>query len=183
MKLRTLLENLNDPVRIIAQRFGLPPEAAKDIVSTPVAELKQRDAYMAPSNGEEPVTDAPRLPMGSAKIGMYGDPMNSYVEFLTLMDPNQIVPTEHEQDIRRHPTFDRYVSWYKAGHVPPPVFVAQSDKGDGRWFTTNRRRTLAARDAGIKQIPAWVSMHNKETNLPLKYGDVMRAYAELAKAS
>jgi hypothetical protein len=166
----------------VADRFGLTADEVRDLVSTPVVDLKERDHYEAPSSTEMPTTDAPALPLGSAKIGRYGQPENAYVEVLREFNPKDLINTEHEQDIRRHPTFDRYVGWYRQGLVPPPLFVAESDKVPGRLLTTNRRRALAAQEAGVAAVPAWYSPHNKETGLPLKYGDVMRAYAEAAPA-
>lgn len=160
----------------IAKRFGLSEDEVRNIVGTKTEELRARDEYIPPSQTEEPLTDFPRYPEGSAKIGLYGDPNNSYVSVLRKFNPKDVVPTEPEDMIRQHPTFQRYVDWFKQGHEPPPIDVYQSEKTPGGYLTSNRRRALTAREAGVDALSGWLSPNNTESGLPLKYGDIMRAY-------
>jgi hypothetical protein len=174
-KARGLLEVAGDPhVADIAKRFGLTEAEVRGILDTEVKELKARDEYLPPSNGEQPLTDFPRYDVGAAKIGMYGDPNNAYVSVLRKFNPAELTPTEHPDMIRQHPTFQRYVDWFKAGHEAPPVDVYQSEKTGG-YLTSNRRRAMTAAEAGVPAINGWFSPNNTETGVPLKYGDIMRA--------
>ncbi len=169
-------------LRALAARFGLTEYEVQDILTTPLATLKDRDRFCPPSNTETP-TNFPRLPLGSALIDCcITDPHNAYVSVLRRFDPWSLTPTEAENGIRRHPTFARYVQWWRDGLEAPPVYVFQSERGDGKLYTSCRRRTLTSREAGVPQILGWYGPHNAETNLPLKYGDVLRAAAEAGGA-
>jgi len=165
--------------KAVASRFGIPPEAVQDIASTDVKELQRRDQYTPPNYaGDSPVTDFEDHPLGTARIMSYGDPDNAYVDFMHEFDPNDLTPTEHEDGVKqRDKSYPKYVEWAKAGHKPPPISAAVSEK-TGKYLSMNRRRVLAAQDAGVKSIKGWLGVNNKETGNPLKYGDVMRALKE-----
>lgn len=158
----------------------LSPNEIAALRDTPVEELRARDRYMEPQNTETPTLDYPKLPEGSVKIGAFGDPKEAYVQVLRRFDPHDLVSTEAAEGIRKSKTYQDYVRWYREGHEPPPVFVAESEKGDGKLYTTNRRRVLAAQEAGVDSIMGWFSPHNPETGLPLKYGDVVKPEAPAA---
>lgn len=180
-KIGALLGGADSPhLAAIAKRFGLTEDEVRSITGTHVDELKARDDYLPPSNGEQPLTDFPRHDVGAAKIGMYGDPNNAYVSVMRKFNPAELTPTEHPDMIRQHPTFQRYVDWFKQGHEAPPIDVYVSDKTGG-YLTSNRRRAVTAADAGVESINGWLSPTNAETKLPLKYGDIVRAQKEMAE--
>ena len=159
----------------VAKSFGLTAREASDIINTPIEELRRRDDYAPRENGLKPETDFERLPVGSAKVQSFNNPAESYVEVLREFDPQKVDPTEGEENIRQHPTYARYTKWAKDGHEAPPVAVFPGK--DGRFNSSNRRRILTARDAGVAQIKGWFSPEGPN-GIPLKYGDVMRAYDE-----
>lgn len=49
----------------------------------------------------------------------------------------------------------QYVEWFQQGHIPPPLFVVRHVDGD--LISLNRRRWLAAREAGVATLPCWYS--------------------------
>lgn len=168
---------------IVAVRFAIPAAAVLDLVETPLDVLRERDRYIPPSNTAATTTDFERLPVGSAKVGVYGDANEAYIDHLAEVDPNILIPSEPEDGIKaRDPAFARYVAWFREGHVAPPAQVVESARGDGVLLSTNRRRVLAAQEAGVPTILAWISPRNAETTLPLKYGDVRRAYQEAVQS-
>jgi hypothetical protein len=161
-------------IQATADRFGLTLEEVSDIVGTPVDELRRRDEYIAPSNTKGPTQDFERHAIGTAKINLYGDPMNAYVHVLREFDPKTLVPTEAESGIKQTPIYQGYAEWARQGKEPPPIQVF--DGRGGKFNTSDRRRTLAAQEAGRKSIKGWYSPDNKETGNPLKLGDVIAAY-------
>jgi len=162
----------------VGKRFGIPPEAVKSLMESGVPELRRRDQWLAESNGTSPQTGFETFPHGTARINQFGDPNESYVDYMTEFSPHEIEPTEPEDGIKKSQTYKDYVQWAKAGHQPPPVSVFSSNNGNGKLLTSSRRRTLAAREAGVEKIPAWHGPYNPETGNPLKYGDVMKAVNE-----
>ena len=59
------------------------------------------------------------------------------------------------------PTTQRYIEWYKQGEVPPPITVIKRAEGvenEGKLVNTDRRRVVAAIEAGVKTIPALVEI-------------------------
>lgn len=49
----------------------------------------------------------------------------------------------------------QYIEWFKQGHNPPPLFVVRHVDGD--LVSLNRRRWLAAREAGVKSLLCYYS--------------------------
>jgi hypothetical protein len=104
------------------------------------------------------------------------DPLDAYVDYIEIVDPFAVVPSEPENNIRLHPTFARYTEWFKAGMMPPyPSVFEQVKDGQRKLIGANRRRILTAREAGIRELPVWLGRWNLETGLPLKYGDILKA--------
>jgi hypothetical protein len=171
----------------VGKRFGIPPEAVKSALETHPDELAKRDEYMPPSSGREsavgPTSDHPQHPIGTAKIDLMrhkaGESDDAYVEYLREFNPAELVTSEAEDGVTKSPSFGKYVEWAKAGQQPPPISVFS--KPGGKMVSTNRRRVLAAQQAGSKSIVGWHGVDNPETGLPLKYGDLKRAFAEAAK--
>jgi len=175
-----------EKVEAIGRRFGIPAKAVHDVLSTHPDELARRDKYSAPSSDREnavgPTLDYEQHPLGTAKIDSSrhatGETDNAYVDYLREFDPQKLVTSEHEDGISKSGSVAKYVEWAKAGHKAPPISVFDSSNGNGDLVSTNRRRVLAAREAGTK-LTGWHGVNNKETGLPLRYGDLKKAAAEL----
>jgi hypothetical protein len=163
----------------VAERFYLPIEAVLDIafVSPEILVERSRAAEETPVNGTAPHS-CPRHDLGAVRVYPYGGPLSDrYVDYLRVFDARELVNAEAEQDIKTHPTYARYLDWARSGLEPPYIAVYQTDKG--RLQSANRRRTLVAQELG-KEITGWYGPHNAETDLPLKFGDVMAAiHAEM----
>jgi len=175
-----------EKVEAIGRRFGIPAKAVHDVLSTHPDELARRDKYSAPSsdrnNAVGPTLDYEKHPLGTAKIDSSrhatGETDNAYVDYLREFDPQTLKTSEHEDGIGKSGSVAKYVEWAKAGHQAPPISVFDSSNGNGDHVSTNRRRVLAAREAGTK-LTGWHGVNNKETGLPLRYGDLKKAAAEL----
>lgn len=174
---------ISEAHRTIGQRFGIPPEAVRSILETPFEELKRRDAesirLLHHSNDDGP-PQFEKYPMGTARIPSYFSTPESardaYVDFMTEHNPADLVTSEHAEGIQqRDPSYPLYVEWAKQGIEPPPIRTAQPVKPGEKIASANRRRVLAAQEAGSKTIKAWHSVNNSETGNPLKYGDVLDA--------
>jgi hypothetical protein len=72
-------------------------------------------------------------------------------------------PVEGRED------YQQYVEWAKAGKPPPPISVSRH--ADGHLVSHDRRRLLAAREAGMDRIPSWVTISD-DTGRPVEYGDL-----------
>lgn len=55
----------------------------------------------------------------------------------------------------RYETTQRYIGWQRDGHEPPPPVVITNKHGQLRCM--NRRRWLAAREAGVDTLKCWYS--------------------------
>jgi len=111
------------------------------------------DQGVAPNN---PTPDnRPLPPIGTYAVDKYG----GWVMRLEMVDPNELILTEDAKDGRRHPLFGKYVQWAKEGKRSP-IYVSrsQSESQKGKLVSSNRRRVLAAIDAGLNEIPAWVDV-------------------------
>lgn len=166
--------------RAVANRYGIPPEAVQSLLETPALELHKRDEYAAPSNTETPTSDFEKFPLGTAMLDefMKGNSRDADVSFLKEVDPNDLELTEAEDGVRKRQDYQDYVAWMKQGIEPPPIYVMERE--DGKLNAVNRRRTLAAREAGIN-LKAWFSPINPETGNPLKYGDILDAAEKASK--
>jgi hypothetical protein len=107
--------------------------------------------------------DAPTLnpfQPGTMAIDRIGDNRSSFLYVLRMVDPDSIDYTEkweNEETVLNREDTQRYIEWYRAGHLPMPVTVV-FQQVTKRFSSTNRRRVLAARAAGVKAIPAWVEI-------------------------
>lgn len=83
------------------------------------------------------------------------DPVLGYLEQLQLVPVDELSFSESTTDpiIRR--SVDKYVGYYQAGLQPPPAEVVWNEPTQ-RLITLNRRRVLAAKEAGVPSILAWV---------------------------
>lgn len=158
----------------VAKRFGLTEQAVKELLEMPTDVLVAREVARGkvPSNETGSPAPAVNLPLGSASVDPWGELGERYVNELREMDAALLRVTEPEDGIRAHETYRTYLAWARAGHIAPPVSVAET--ANGFFNSCNRRRTLVAQELG-QTVLAWFSPHNPETGLPLKYGDVLRA--------
>lgn len=164
-----------------AHQLRIPPRAVADTVLMTARELANVAADEGTPNSLR-VEPHQRLPLGSAGVrAPFGEPDERYLCFLAKVPSKDVMPTEGENGIRRHKTFDAYVQMLRDGHEPPYVSLYERslDKLEGgqpRWTTSNRRRCLTAQEVGAP-LTGWLSVDNHATGLPLKVGDVKRAYA------
>jgi hypothetical protein len=68
---------------------------------------------------------------------------------------------ELEKDVRYSASVRRYARWMSEGHRPPPIIVMRHR--EGYLVSHNRRRVIAAQEAGVDLIPAWFSEWDHET--------------------
>lgn len=70
-----------------------------------------------------------------------------------------IEPGEHEDGIKRHPSYAKYLEWSSNGNLPPPIEIIWNSSSSGRKprATTGRRRLLVAKQLGGGHLPGWVS--------------------------
>lgn len=159
----------------VAARLRLPIEAVRelDTLQPEIMIARSKESYAIP--GDDPAV-FPRHAEGSVRMADFGGAVESrYIDFLSVFDPATLTLVEAEQGIKQHPSYARYLAWSEAGHEPPYISVYETDAGTLQ--STNRRRTLVAQALG-KSIAGWLGLMNKETRLPLKYGDVKAALAE-----
>ncbi len=170
-------------VQAVAQRFSLPAEVVANAFNDTPQQMADRDRYLAPVNGEEPDTGYPQHSRYVVRVQhWHPEPEQAYLDYIELVDPMEVIPSEPEDQIRRHPTFQRYVAWYKTGHLPPyPSVFEQVHDGVRKLIGANRRRILTAREASIKELPVWLGRWNRETGLPLKYGDILAAASQCSE--
>lgn len=84
------------------------------------------------------------------------DPVLGGVSVLVEVGVDGVEPGEGGWEYAlRLPTTRQYVEWFKQGHEPPPIIVVQHRDGD--LVSCNRRRWLAAREAGVKTLKAFYS--------------------------
>jgi len=161
----------------VAEHFGIPPEAVKDALSTSFSKLQERDkaAEAIPSNHDEaPYTDYEKHELGTMRAANWNsNPKEAYVDYLTEHNPAELVTSEPEDGIKKSETYGKYAEWAKAGHEPPPISTSKSAKEGSKVVSSNRRRLLAAQEAGVEKIKAWHSPENPHTGNPLKYGDII----------
>ena len=93
------------------------------------------------------------------------EPTLGTVSVLITLPITRFKPGELEWDwALKHWTTRLYIQWYRQGYLPPPLFVVQHK--DGSLVSCNRRRWLAAREAGIAELPVWYSP-STDTGMPL----------------
>lgn len=83
-----------------------------------------------------------------------------YVYEMKYVNPNEVDYTEKhtsEKDVLNYDTTKKYIEWFKNGIEPMPITVV-FNQTTNKFKATNRRRLLAARVAGVKEIPAWVEI-------------------------
>ena len=166
---------------VIAKRFRIPLRVVAEVALTPAAELVARyeEQWRYPPNQIAAVVSREEFPMYSTAIPPFGHIEERYLMYLRTFDPAGLINVEATEQIKSHQTYETYVRWTKNGSVPPYIWVNESPNGE--LISTSRRRTLVAQELG-RTIEGWLSPHNTETDLPLKFGDVASAFSlELKK--
>lgn len=78
------------------------------------------------------------------------------IEVLVEIPVADFKPSEQEWDLAlRYPETRLYIQWQRDGYAPPPLSVVRGNRGS--LITQNRRRWLAAREAGIETLRCWYS--------------------------
>lgn len=165
-------------IDVVSKRLDLPACVVRDALTTPEDRLRERARYVEPIV-PYPVTDCPRHELGSVRIQPHNtDGLEAYMDYLGRMPSERLVTSEAEGTIRRHPSYGRYREWARLGYTPPYWSVFESVRdGQQRWVATGRRRTLVAQELR-QEVTVWIGRQNRETHLPLKWGDVVRAAVE-----
>ena len=91
------------------------------------------------------------------KPGLWAMDESGEIFVLVEVNLDDIKPGEGDWEAAlRYKTTQQYIEWFQAGYRPPPVFVVRNCH-DGHLVCLNRRRWLAAREAGIKKMRAFYS--------------------------
>jgi hypothetical protein len=83
------------------------------------------------------------------------DPVLGYLEQIQRVPVAELGFTEAIDDPSIRRSVERYVGYYEAGLEPPPADVVWNEPTQ-QLVTLNRRRVLAAKEAGVPSILAWV---------------------------
>jgi hypothetical protein len=103
---------------------------------------------LTPWEGEIP-------PLSTWKV----DAFMGQFEVLAEIPLNEVEPGEPEGMIKTWRGYPLYVQWAKEGRQAPPITVVRHV--NGHLVSCNRRRVLAAKDAGCETIVAWFSETGK----------------------
>lgn len=134
----------------VAEKFNIPVKTVVDIASTsPETMIDRWKNSMYPSNTDKP-TEFNRIPMGTVALSGYGDINDRYVNFMDSFDVKELGMSEYEEDIKKDKTYKDYLKWAKEGLKPP--YITAFTLEDGSIQSINRRRVLAAKEAGVKTI-------------------------------
>jgi hypothetical protein len=90
----------------------------------------------------------------------YGE--NPYLYRSEYVDPRTLLRTLNLEgmtysQVVQMPTTQKYIEWYKQGNEPPPITVVKKLEGE-EMVSANRRRVVAAIEAGVNKIPAVVEI-------------------------
>lgn len=99
--------------------------------------------------------------LGTWRVDPYGE-----IQVLVEIPVADCPPSEGEWDTAlRYSTTRKYIEWQREGHEPPPPVVIRTAVVNGRGGnlrSQNRRRWLAAREAGIATLKCWYSPTHPE---------------------
>lgn len=88
----------------------------------------------------------------------YGE--DPYIYEARMIDPRSVAFSLEDRTLEQviaMPSTQKYIEWYKAGNLGPPVSVVFNEPL-GKLKSTNRRRVVAAIEAGVDRIPALVEI-------------------------
>lgn len=159
-----LAEEANTPaeqrrVAEIQNEIGLLEGMQQKMAETPqpVEDLPVIDTQWAESNQ----TAAPKeskFVEGARFRDAFGD--EPYIYESRYVDPKELLANLNMEgrtyeEVVKMPTTQKYIEWYRQGKIPPPIDVVISDSGPK---SVNRRRVVAAIEAGVAKIPANVEV-------------------------
>ena len=177
------LPSLPEPIPTLLKPEITPviaPETAKTpIVETPteggkVENLPKIETLWQPSNK----VDAPyegKFEEGKRYIDSIGE--DPYIYETQYIDPKSLLEDLNMEGVSYQgvvdmPTTQKYIEWYKQGKMPPPVGIVKG-WNDGKNVSTNRRRIIAAIEAGVEKIPAYIEIGRKSKLSPTEGGKVL----------
>jgi hypothetical protein len=146
-------------IREVASSFKSAQEFGDSLPDSSSLDERQPNQVDAPYRGA--------FEVGKFSIDKYGE--NPYIyenQYINPSDFKDVIGLEGMtwEQVVNMPTTQQYIKWYKDGNVPPPVTVVKKSGGerDGQLQTNNRRRLVAAIEAGIDRIPAVVEIGRRD---------------------
>jgi len=139
-----------------------------------VENLPKIETLWQPSNK----VDAPyegKFEEGKRYIDSIGE--DPYIYETQYIDPKSLLEDLNMEGVSYQgvvdmPTTQKYIEWYKQGKMPPPVGIVKG-WNDGKNVSTNRRRIIAAIEAGVEKIPAYIEIGRKSKLSPTEGGKVL----------
>lgn len=111
--------------------------------------IQWHEEIQPPSNGREPYRYVVPT-VGDWRL----DPASGECAVFLYVPICDFEPSEQDwEHALRLDSTQRYIAWLQAGHTPPPLALYRTTRGNLR--SSNRRRWLAARAAGVDLLPAW----------------------------
>lgn len=124
---------------------------------------KAHQAYLAHPNRAE----SKKLQLLENTIPEYDvmyDKVLGDVWVLVVVSVDEVQPSDGDWErALQYETTQQYIEWFKEGKQPPPIKVVRHV--DGRLISCNRRRWLAAREAGVERLLAWY-IHTNSNGRP-----------------
>lgn len=121
-------------------------------VDREAAEAWAKQPYPRPNCLERHEFEMP--PLGTWRLEWIG----RYGEFSVLVDVpvDEMEASEKDWEFAlQYLSTQKYIEWARQGHEPPPPAVITNQHGELRCM--NRRRWLAAREAGVETMKCWYS--------------------------
>jgi hypothetical protein len=151
------------------------PENLSKIDVTQAKATFEETAFAARPNSLTP-WDGTNPSLGTWRL----DPDMGEWEVLLELDLEEVFPGEPEDYIKGWEGYSLYVQWAIEGKEAPAIRVVRHV--DGHLVSCNRRRVLAAKDAGLKTIKAWFSETNSRGQNPWKTRTEGTVYKAKVKA-
>ena len=118
--------------------------------------VAERNYSRQPSSNSQRPHEFTMLPLGTWQKDPYGE-----MSVLVEIKVEDMKPSEGDWDVAlTWPSTKLYIEWQKQGMEPPPLDVVDNNKG--RLVSNNRRRWLAAREAGVETLKCWYSPTHPE---------------------
>lgn len=147
-----------------ADTLELPAYSVRELLTTSLETLHTRSLE---AEQNELSNDCP---LGTPLVSPCGDE----IRYLKRFAAADLKLAEHEEQIKKHSSYQNYVELAKNSVKPPYIWVNQTwtRKQD---VSLNRRRTLVAQELG-QEIDGWYSPISKRTGLSVKLSDVVAVY-------
>jgi hypothetical protein len=148
----------------------IPPESPEVYLSAREEHVRLRSCYIA--SGDQVIASSRLVPahaysmpeIGAWRVdefeGLHGHEVAQLqcvpVEVVGLVEEDWSRACYAEQ-VGKAEDARRYAEWIRAGHVPPPVEIVETDRGEVQLAGDGHRRLAAHKLAGCSHIFAWVS--------------------------